>query len=104
MYISSSGLVIVCLGPLHVCISRPGNFIFSWKLNKGYLIDFNLATDLQSKYTIGSKSKSSHNVSINHVPLPHSNSAPTIKDDKLVNNLDDVLVLPLNVDRRGREI
>ncbi|XP_065632919.1 uncharacterized protein LOC136068941 isoform X5 [Quercus suber] len=66
--------------------------------------------DLQSKYTIGSKSKSSHNVSINHVPLPHSNSAPTIKDDKLVNNLDDyrfesqVLVLPLNVDRRGREI
>ena len=30
------------------------------------------------------KSKSSHNVSINHVPLPHSNSVPSIKDDKLV--------------------
>ena len=30
------------------------------------------------------KSKSSHNVSINHVLLPHSNSAPSIKDDKLV--------------------
>uniref|UniRef100_A0A7N2LNK4 Uncharacterized protein n=1 Tax=Quercus lobata TaxID=97700 RepID=A0A7N2LNK4_QUELO len=58
------GMVIVCLGPLHVCISRdvkPGNSIFSWKLNKGYLIDFNLAmvellillcyhtNDLQSK-------------------------------------------------------
>ncbi|KAM3733342.1 hypothetical protein ACB098_11G128300 [Castanea mollissima] len=62
---------------------KPGNFLFSRKLNKGYLIDFNLAMDLQSKYTIGSKSKSSHNVSIDHVPLPHSKSAPSIKDDKL---------------------
>ncbi|KAK7851599.1 cell division cycle 7-related protein kinase [Quercus suber] len=63
---------------------KPGNFLFSRKLNKGYLIDFNLAMDLQSKYTVGSKSKSSHNVSIDHVPLPHSESAPSIKDDKLV--------------------
>ncbi|KAM4072294.1 hypothetical protein ACB094_11G127600 [Castanea mollissima] len=63
---------------------KPGNFLLSRKLNKGYLIDFNLAMDLQSKYTIGSKSKSSHNVSIDHVPLPHSKSAPSIKDDKLV--------------------
>ena len=30
------------------------------------------------------KSKSSHNVSIDHVPLPHSKSAPPIKDEKLV--------------------
>nr|XP_023896576.1 uncharacterized protein LOC112008481 [Quercus suber] len=64
---------------------KPGNFLFSWKLNKGYLIDFNLAMDLQSKYTIGSKSKSSHNVSIDHVPLPHGvsvNSKPTHEPNK----------------------
>ena len=30
------------------------------------------------------KSKSIHNVFIDHVPLPHSKSAPSIKDDKLV--------------------
>ncbi|KAK1286372.1 Cyclin-dependent kinase A-1 [Acorus calamus] len=29
---------------------KPGNFLFSRKLNKGYLIDFNLALDLQQKY------------------------------------------------------
>ncbi|PQQ03487.1 uncharacterized protein Pyn_13991 [Prunus yedoensis var. nudiflora] len=34
---------------------KPGNFLFSRKPNKGYHIDFNLAMDLQQKYTIGSK-------------------------------------------------
>ncbi|KAK2987654.1 hypothetical protein RJ640_012933 [Escallonia rubra] len=29
---------------------KPGNFLFSRKANKGYLIDFNLAVDLQRKY------------------------------------------------------
>ncbi|KAK9273982.1 hypothetical protein L1049_018796 [Liquidambar formosana] len=28
---------------------KPGNFLFSRKLNKGYLIDFNLAMDMQQK-------------------------------------------------------
>ncbi|TYK24712.1 putative serine/threonine-protein kinase cdc7 isoform X1 [Cucumis melo var. makuwa] len=31
---------------------KPGNFLFSRKQNKGYLIDFNLAMDLQQKYSI----------------------------------------------------
>ena len=39
---------------------------------------------------LAGKSKSSHNDSINHIPLPYSNSAPSIKDDKLMNNLVDV--------------
>ncbi|XP_010053535.2 probable serine/threonine-protein kinase cdc7 isoform X2 [Eucalyptus grandis] len=34
---------------------KPGNFLYSSKANKGYLIDFNLAMDLQQKY--GSKNK-----------------------------------------------
>ncbi|KAM0934236.1 putative protein kinase Group-Pl-2 family [Dioscorea sansibarensis] len=34
---------------------KPGNFLFSRKLNKGYLIDFNLANDLQRKYFKGRK-------------------------------------------------
>ncbi|XP_030524774.1 serine/threonine-protein kinase ppk18 isoform X2 [Rhodamnia argentea] len=34
---------------------KPGNFLYSSKANKGYLIDFNLAMDLHQKY--GSKNK-----------------------------------------------
>ncbi|XP_031743554.1 uncharacterized protein LOC101210717 isoform X3 [Cucumis sativus] len=34
---------------------KPGNFLFSRKQNKGYLIDFNLAMDLQQKYSVASK-------------------------------------------------
>ncbi|KAM6577818.1 hypothetical protein CsatB_029655 [Cannabis sativa] len=29
---------------------KPGNFLFSRKASKGYLIDFNLAMDLHQKY------------------------------------------------------
>ncbi|XP_010434742.1 PREDICTED: probable serine/threonine-protein kinase cdc7 isoform X2 [Camelina sativa] len=36
---------------------KPGNFLFSRKTNKGYLIDFNLAMDLHQKYRISDKSK-----------------------------------------------
>ncbi|KAA8515837.1 hypothetical protein F0562_018552 [Nyssa sinensis] len=61
---------------------KPGNFLFSRKLNKGYLIDFNLAMDLQQKYGAGSKSKLSHTVSFDHVPHPHFKSASSIKDKK----------------------
>ncbi|KAL6323370.1 hypothetical protein AAG906_038641 [Vitis piasezkii] len=59
---------------------KPGNFLFSRKLNKGYLIDFNLALDLQRKYASGSKSKSS----FDHVPLPLSKSSPSTKDKKFM--------------------
>ncbi|KFK22252.1 hypothetical protein AALP_AAs66747U000600 [Arabis alpina] len=36
---------------------KPGNFLFSRKTNKGYLIDFNLAMDLHQKYRRNGKSK-----------------------------------------------
>ncbi|XP_019088026.1 PREDICTED: cell division cycle 7-related protein kinase-like isoform X2 [Camelina sativa] len=36
---------------------KPGNFLFSRKTNKGYLIDFNLAMDLHQKYIRADKSK-----------------------------------------------
>ncbi|XP_010449697.1 PREDICTED: probable serine/threonine-protein kinase cdc7 isoform X2 [Camelina sativa] len=36
---------------------KPGNFLFSRKTNKGYLIDFNLAMDLHQKYRKSDKSK-----------------------------------------------
>ncbi|KAI3918626.1 hypothetical protein MKX01_041946 [Papaver californicum] len=54
---------------------KPGNFLFSRKLTKGYLIDFNLAMDLQQKYSTTGKSKKSSSVNFGHVPLPSINSA-----------------------------
>ncbi|TQE07043.1 hypothetical protein C1H46_007311 [Malus baccata] len=63
---------------------KPGNFLFSRRLNKGYLIDFNLAKHLPQKYTIGSKSKSSPHVSFSHVPLPQSKSALLNGEKKFV--------------------
>ncbi|XP_057981515.1 uncharacterized protein LOC131166906 isoform X2 [Malania oleifera] len=62
---------------------KPGNFLFSRKLNKGYLIDFNLAMDLQ-KCAFGSKSKLKSCVTFEHAPLPHSKCAPLTKDKKLM--------------------
>ncbi|WJX85910.1 non-specific serine/threonine protein kinase [Trifolium repens] len=53
---------------------KPGNFLFSRKLKKGYLIDFNLAMDLKQKYNIGSKSKPSFDAS-NNIPLPSGPSS-----------------------------
>ncbi|KAE9603442.1 hypothetical protein Lal_00008190 [Lupinus albus] len=61
---------------------KPGNFLFSRRLNKGYLIDFNLAMDLKQKYNIGSKSKPSLDAS-NNIHLP-SGSAPVVQDKNLV--------------------
>ncbi|PON58821.1 Serine/threonine protein kinase [Parasponia andersonii] len=71
---------------------KPGNFLFSRKLNKGYLIDFNLAMDLQRKYAVGSESKSSSHASFVQCPLPHPRTAPSTKDkmalkgDRLADN------------------
>nr|KYP37657.1 Cell cycle serine/threonine-protein kinase hsk1 [Cajanus cajan] len=53
---------------------KPGNFLFSRKLNKGYLIDFNLAMDLKQKYNNGSKSKPSLDASSNNVSLSSSSA------------------------------
>ncbi|XP_008459796.2 uncharacterized protein LOC103498819 isoform X2 [Cucumis melo] len=43
---------------------KPGNFLFSRKQNKGYLIDFNLAMDLQQKYSIAKKKNVRGSVSL----------------------------------------
>ncbi|VVA93375.1 unnamed protein product [Arabis nemorensis] len=42
---------------------KPGNFLFSRKTNKGYLIDFNLAMDLHQKYRRTGKSKAATDLS-----------------------------------------
>ncbi|PNX92174.1 putative serine threonine-protein kinase cdc7-like protein [Trifolium pratense] len=60
---------------------KPGNFLFSRKLKKGYLIDFNLAMDLKQKYNIGSKSKPSVDAS-NNIPLP-SGPSQVVQDKNL---------------------
>ncbi|KAL5724012.1 non-specific serine/threonine protein kinase [Ranunculus cassubicifolius] len=61
---------------------KPGNFLFSRKLSKGYLIDFNLAMDLHKKYGTTTKSKTYSSMSFSHVPLPRTESAPPIKGRK----------------------
>ncbi|XP_061998260.1 uncharacterized protein LOC133715673 isoform X1 [Rosa rugosa] len=63
---------------------KPGNFLFSQKLSKGYLIDFNLAMDLQQKYAIRNKSKLNRHVSFGHVPLPQSKSALPNREKRFV--------------------
>ncbi|XP_068650965.1 uncharacterized protein [Aristolochia californica] len=59
---------------------KPGNFLFSRKLSKGYLIDFNLATDLYQKYSASSKlGKKKYNRSLDHVPRPSGKDDPSMK-------------------------
>ncbi|XP_031387415.1 uncharacterized protein LOC116200699 [Punica granatum] len=53
---------------------KPGNFLFSHKTNKGYLIDFNLAMDLHQKHATKNKLKLGCNGSFD--PLPLSNAKP----------------------------
>ncbi|KAL2548036.1 putative serine/threonine-protein kinase cdc7 [Forsythia ovata] len=64
---------------------KPGNFLFSRKVNKGYLIDFNLALDLHQKYGTTDNSKGGHSVSFDHIPLPHTKSLPPARNRKLLN-------------------
>ncbi|XP_077237464.1 protein kinase superfamily protein [Tasmannia lanceolata] len=63
---------------------KPGNFLFSRKLNKGYLIDFNLAMDLHQKYCTNSKLKTDRNQSLEHVPRPSIKDYPGAKESKKV--------------------
>lgn len=58
---------------------KPGNFLFSRKVDKGYLIDFNLALDLHHKYGTSDKTKSIDATSINSGPIPLTKSLPPIK-------------------------
>ncbi|XP_057977782.1 uncharacterized protein LOC131164533 [Malania oleifera] len=61
---------------------KPGNFLFSRKINKGYLIDFNLAMDLRLKYGTTNKSKEQYDVKFNPVALNHPKSVPSTKSKK----------------------
>ncbi|KAF4364984.1 hypothetical protein G4B88_021801 [Cannabis sativa] len=63
---------------------KPGNFLFSRKLNKGYLIDFNLSMDLQQRLSVGSKPKPSSYASFVHAPLSSPVAAQSTKDNKAV--------------------
>ncbi|XP_062098592.1 uncharacterized protein LOC133804446 [Humulus lupulus] len=63
---------------------KPGNFLFSRKLNKGFLIDFNLSMDLQQRYAVGSKPKPSSYASFVHGPLSPPVPALPTKDNKAV--------------------
>ncbi|KAL5551355.1 hypothetical protein UlMin_001531 [Ulmus minor] len=62
---------------------KPGNFLFSRKANKGYLIDFNLAMDLHQKYGNTSKSKVELEASNGPLKLPNAKPVAQIKDRKL---------------------
>lgn len=61
---------------------KPGNFLYSCKAAKGYLIDFNLATDLHQKFGSTEKSKSYHAASFDLVPPSHPQSLPPTKSRK----------------------
>ncbi|KAJ0048440.1 hypothetical protein Pint_15773 [Pistacia integerrima] len=62
---------------------KPGNFLFSRKATKGYLIDFNLAMDLHHKYGIINKSKVGYDVRLNHVTLPSAKYIPPTNSRKV---------------------
>ncbi|PIA30943.1 hypothetical protein AQUCO_05300048v1 [Aquilegia coerulea] len=62
---------------------KPGNFLFSRKLNKGYLIDFNLALDVHKKYGTTSKTKM-YSTSFNHGPLRCKESTPPTNGRKVM--------------------
>ncbi|GAB2209711.1 hypothetical protein Droror1_Dr00026934, partial [Drosera rotundifolia] len=51
---------------------KPGNFLFSRKYCKGFLIDFNLAKDLGQKYEDTDRSKAIHSNFFERVPTPNS--------------------------------
>eukprot|EP00258_Populus_trichocarpa_P046441 XP_024462460.1 uncharacterized protein LOC18094563 isoform X1 [Populus trichocarpa] len=58
---------------------KPGNFLFSCKANKGYLIDFNLALDLHQKLGTINKSKAANDVSFNSVAASNAKYVPPSK-------------------------
>ncbi|KAL6008343.1 hypothetical protein ACLOJK_033852 [Asimina triloba] len=59
---------------------KPGNFLFSRKLSKGYLIDFNLAVDLNQKYCTSSNPKANYVGSLDHIPSPRTKDVPCSKE------------------------
>ncbi|XP_019190689.1 PREDICTED: uncharacterized protein LOC109185165 [Ipomoea nil] len=64
---------------------KPGNFLYSRKLNKGYLIDFNLALDMNQKYGIADKTKLEQATGFDETPLSLNKSLPPIKSRRFPN-------------------
>ncbi|KAG8374644.1 hypothetical protein BUALT_Bualt10G0017500 [Buddleja alternifolia] len=64
---------------------KPGNFLFSRTVNKGYLIDFNLALDLNKKYGSNDDRKAGHDVNFDSIPIPRTKSLPPAKERKFTN-------------------
>ncbi|GAV67599.1 Pkinase domain-containing protein, partial [Cephalotus follicularis] len=62
---------------------KPGNFLFSRKANKGYLIDFNLAMDLHQKYGTPTNSKVQYGVCSDNVALSNPKFVPATTIRKL---------------------
>ncbi|XP_050378291.1 uncharacterized protein LOC126795506 [Argentina anserina] len=62
---------------------KPGNFLFSRKANKGYLIDFNLSMDLHQKYGNISKSREGFGVNSSDEKLMTAKNLPPITLRKL---------------------
>ncbi|PKU81590.1 probable serine/threonine-protein kinase cdc7 [Dendrobium catenatum] len=65
---------------------KPGNFLFSRKVNKGYLIDFNLASDLQQKFCRNSKRKMP-TANVNPNSLPETKSRSNIHSRKFIDHV-----------------
>ncbi|XP_042506845.1 probable serine/threonine-protein kinase pkgA isoform X3 [Macadamia integrifolia] len=62
---------------------KPGNFLFSSKLNKGYLIDFNLAM-VSAIFLVCSSGPYTYNIKFDHIPTPSTKSSQTTKDRKVL--------------------
>ncbi|OAY78299.1 Cell division cycle 7-related protein kinase [Ananas comosus] len=65
---------------------KPGNFLFSRKLNKGYLIDFNLANDLHQKFFRTNKPETTSYARIDAASLSTSKSPSTNQGRRTLTN------------------
>ncbi|VFQ70516.1 unnamed protein product [Cuscuta campestris] len=64
---------------------KPGNFLFTRKLNKGYLIDFNLALDLNKKYGNADKTNLGSSTAVQETHHCLNNYLPPNRNRKAVN-------------------
>ncbi|TVU31657.1 hypothetical protein EJB05_23353, partial [Eragrostis curvula] len=69
---------------------KPGNFLFSRQLMKGYLIDFNLANDLHQKFFKNCKSEAI-SCGMDKLSPPSSNFAPVVHAKEAVADLKQPL-------------
>ncbi|XP_020094583.1 probable serine/threonine-protein kinase cdc7 isoform X2 [Ananas comosus] len=67
---------------------KPGNFLFSRKLNKGYLIDFNLANDLHQKFFRTNKPETTSFARVDAASLSTSKSPSTNQGRRTLTNAD----------------